>query len=77
MDARAMRAREEHRLAGESERLAGQHRSQRDHLIRELRADGWSYTRIAQAVECGWELVRAVCKGRVGPGTRARHRPTG
>lgn len=77
MDARAMRAREEHRLAGESERLAGQHREQRDHLIRELRAEGWSYTRIAAAVGCGWELVRAICKGRVGPGKRSRHRQTG
>lgn len=76
MDARAMRAREEHRLARESERLAGQHRAQRDHLIRELHADGWSYTRISRTVEIGWETVRAVCKGRVGPGTRGR-RPTG
>lgn len=77
MDARAMRAREAHRLARETEELAGRHRAQRDHLIRELRADGWSYTQISQAVSCGWELVRAVCKGRVGPGTRSRHRKTG
>lgn len=73
-DPRAVRAREAHRLAGESERLAGQHRAERDRLIRELHADGWSYTEVSRAVGCGWETVRAVVKGRVGPGTRGRNR---
>lgn len=73
MDSRAMQARELHRRAAENERLAGAARHQRDELIRELYASGsYSYTTLAAAVGCGRELVKAVIKRRVGPGTRGR-----
>lgn len=63
-----MQAREEHRLAGESEQLASQHRSRRDRLIRQLRAEDpqrWTYPALAAAVKCSPELVAAIVKGRV------------
>jgi hypothetical protein len=66
-DARAVQAREAHRLAGDAERLAAQHRSQRDRLVRQLRAEDparWSYTALAAAVGCSPELIAAIVKGR-------------
>ena len=66
-DARAVQAREAHRLAGDAERLAAQHRAQRDRLVRQLRADDparWSYTALAAAVGCSPELIAAIVKGR-------------
>ena len=65
MDNRAARAREEHRLAAESERLAGAHRAQRDHLVRQLRAEDpgrWSYRALAKAVDCSPELIAHIVK---------------
>ena len=69
-----MQARELHRRAVESERLAGQHRDQRNALIRALVADGVPQAGIAAALGCSSELVSHVVRGRVGPGTRGRHR---
>jgi hypothetical protein len=66
-DARAVQAREAHRLAGDAERLAAQHRAQRDRLVRQLRAEDparWSYTALATAVGCSPELIAAIVKGR-------------
>lgn len=68
-DARAVQAREAHRLAGEAERLAARHRAQRDRLVRQLRAEDparWSYTALAAAVGCSPELIAAIVKGRTG-----------
>jgi hypothetical protein len=66
-DARAVQAREAHRLAGDAERLAAQHRAQRNRLVRQLRAEDparWSYTALAAAVGCSPELIAAIVKGR-------------
>ncbi|QYN38508.1 hypothetical protein K1T35_15555 [Pseudonocardia sp. DSM 110487] len=66
-DPRAVQAREAHRLAGDAERLAAQHRAQRDRLVRQLRAEDparWSYTALAGAVGCSPELIAAIVKGR-------------
>ena len=68
-DARAALAREAHRLAGEAERRAAQHRARRDQLIRQLRRDDprrWTYPALAAAVGCSPELVAAIVKGRTG-----------
>jgi hypothetical protein len=70
-DARAAQAREAHRLAGEADRLAAQHRMQRDRLVRQLRADDpgrWSYSALAAAVGCSPELIAAILKGRTRTG---------
>lgn len=73
MEARVMQARELHRRASEHEALAGQFRAQRDELIRRLHAEsGMSYRQLAASIGCSWELIRAIVKGRVGPGTRGR-----
>jgi hypothetical protein len=66
-DARAVQAREAHRLAGLAADQAGQYRVQRDRLIRQLRAEDpqrWTYPAIARAVGCSPELVAAIVKGR-------------
>lgn len=77
MEARAAQARELHRRAAETQQLAGRFRAQRDDLIRRLHfEDGMTYGAIAAAVGpgCGKELVKSICLGRVGPGTRGRRR---
>ena len=64
-DPRAARAREEHRLTGVADRLAAQHRAQRDRLIRQLRAEDprrWTYAALAAAVKCSPELAAAIVK---------------
>jgi hypothetical protein len=74
MDSRVMRARELHRQAADHERLAEQFRAARDALIREIYASGGvSYQALGTALGCSKELIRAVVKGWVGPGTRGRH----
>jgi hypothetical protein len=74
MDPRVMRARELHRRAAEHEELAGSARAARDALIREIHASGgMSYQALAAALGCSKELIRAVVKGWVGPGTRGRN----
>lgn len=73
MDPRVAQARELHRQAAEHERGAAQFRAARDELIRELHASGGlSYQVLATALGCSKELIRAVVKGWVGPGTRGR-----
>jgi hypothetical protein len=75
MDPRLMQARELHRQAADSERLAGQFRAQRDELIRLLhREDGMTYPQLAAAIGCSYDLIKSICLGRVGPGTRGRRR---
>lgn len=76
MDARLMLARDMHRRAEESERLAGTCRERRNEIIRELVAEGLAGVTIARALGCSPELVSHVVRGRVGPGTRGR-RPRG
>jgi hypothetical protein len=69
-DARAALAREAHRLAGEAEQRAAQHRAHRDQLVRQLRREDpqrWTYPALAAAVGCSPELVAAIVKGRTGP----------
>lgn len=68
-DPRAAQAREAHRLARQTDALAGQHRATRDRLIRELRAEDpkrWTWPALAKAVGCTPELAAAIAKGRVG-----------
>lgn len=67
-DPRAAHAREEHRLAGAADRLAAQHRAQRDRLIRQLRTEDprrWTYAAVAAAVLCSPELAAAIVKAPV------------
>lgn len=71
MDARAVAAREAHRLAGQADALAEQHRQRRNHLIRQLRAEDpqrWTYPALAKAVGISPELAAAIVKGRTGRG---------
>lgn len=65
MDVRAQQAREHHRLAAEDEQRAGDHRAQRDRLIRQLRAEDpeiWTYAALAKAVGCSPELAAHIVK---------------
>lgn len=65
MDTRVQQAREHHRLAADSERLAGDHRAQRDRLVRALRAEDparWTYPALAKAVGCSPELIFYIVK---------------
>lgn len=81
MDARVQQAREHHRQAAESERLAGMHREQRDRMIRQLRAEEpgrWSYPKLAKAVGCSPQLIAYIIQGRRGPrGTEPSTAPGG
>lgn len=73
MEARAAQARELHRRAAETQQLAGEFRARRDALIRRLHAeDGMTYRQLAAAVGCSPDLIKSICLGRVGPGTRGR-----
>jgi hypothetical protein len=52
--------------AGLSEREAGRHRSERDRLIRSLRADDpvkWTYPRLAELLGCSKELIAVMVRG--------------
>ncbi len=61
MDSRAQQAREHHRASSEGERLAKQHRGQRDELVRALYATGeWTYPKLAAAVGCSPELIAKI-----------------
>lgn len=69
-DARAAAAREHHRAAAESGRIADQHREQRDNLVRQLRRedpDRWSYPALARAVGCSPELIAHIVKRKSAP----------
>lgn len=67
MDAKTQQAREHHRLAKDNTDIAGRHRIQRDHLIRELwtasRAE-WTYAKLAKAVGCSPELIAKIITRR-------------
>lgn len=61
MDSRAQQAREHHRASTEGERLARQHRDQRDDLVRALYDTGeWTYPSLAAAVGCSPELIAKI-----------------
>jgi AraC-like DNA-binding protein len=65
MDIRAQQAREHHREAGGSEKQAARHRGQRDHLVRQLRAEDprqWTYPALAAAVGCSPELIAHIIR---------------
>lgn len=65
MDVRAALAREHHRAAAASNEEAGDHRAQRDRLIRQLRAEDpvtWTYAALAAAIGCSPELAAYVIK---------------
>lgn len=66
MDARAQQAREHHEAAARTNHEADVHRSQRDQLVRALRAEDpqrWSYNQLAKAVGCSKELIRLILRG--------------
>lgn len=66
-DARAQQAREHHRAYVAAKENAGQHREQRNRLIRQLRASDpkrWTYPAIAAAVGCSEHLAAAIVNGR-------------
>ncbi len=65
MDARAALARQYHQASINSGEEAGQHRAQRDQLIRQLRAEDpltWTYDALAKAVGCSPELIAYIVK---------------
>ena len=65
MDERARLARDFHQAAAASMEEAGEHRAQRDRLIRELRAGDpakWTYVALAAEVGCSPELAAYVCR---------------
>jgi len=66
VDVRLAQAREHHRLAGESDRSARQHREQRDWLVRSLRADDHplTYEKLAAGIGCSPELIAYIVTGR-------------
>jgi hypothetical protein len=69
MDARPALAREAHRLAGQADALAGQHRETRNRLVRQLRAedsDRWTYAALAAAIGISEESIAAIIQGRLG-----------
>lgn len=64
-DARAQKARAEHRASLASLQDAARHRELRDGLVRTLRAEDpgqWSYTALAKAVGCSPELIAVIVK---------------
>lgn len=66
-DVAAARARELHEQAAQAERRAAELRTQRDDLIRRLRAEDetrWSYGALATAIGCSRELIAQVIKRR-------------
>jgi hypothetical protein len=61
----AQQAREHHRQAGDATRLAGQHREQRDKLVRRLWAterENWTHATLAKAVGCSPELIAKIIR---------------
>jgi hypothetical protein len=66
MDSTVQQAREHHRLAADVSRVAEQHRSQRDQLIRGLWDNdrhSWTYVKLARAVGCSPELIAKIIRG--------------
>lgn len=63
MDARAVQAREAHRLSRESDNTSRVHRERRNALVRSLHDDDWSYNQIARAVGISKELVAVIIRG--------------
>lgn len=62
-DARIVRARELHRLAGAAVSQAQDHRRERDRLVRQLRADDprrWTHAALARELGCSEGLVALI-----------------
>jgi hypothetical protein len=62
-------AREAHRLAGQSDALANQHRDMRNRIVRQLRAEDpqrWTYAALAAAIGISQESIAAIIQGRLG-----------
>lgn len=59
---RARLARTIHRNLLTDAEKAFRRRARRDKLIRELRAEGWTYKKLADAVGCSPELIAKICK---------------
>jgi hypothetical protein len=69
-DVRVTRARELHRLAGAAVAQAGEYRSQRDRLVRQLRAEDrrrWTHAALARELGCSPELVALIDRGTEDP----------
>lgn len=65
MDPKAALAREYHQEAQKADSEAKKFRSQRDRVVRQLRAEDprwWSYGRLAKAVGCSRELIAIILK---------------
>ena len=63
VDIRAQQAREHHRAAQADEAGAARHRAQRDDVVRRLRAEGWTYAALAQAVGCSQQMIAVIITG--------------
>lgn len=59
---RARLARRNHQSLIADAEKADRRRARRDKLIRELRAEGWTYKKLADAVGCSPELIAKICK---------------
>lgn len=69
MTAAVDEAREAHRLAGQSDALANQHRDMRNRIVRQLRAEDpqrWTYAALAAAIGISQESIAAIIQGRLG-----------
>ncbi|MDR1186953.1 MAG: hypothetical protein LBK95_05785 [Bifidobacteriaceae bacterium] len=65
-DIRVQQAREHQDAADEARRLAASHLAQRDHLVRLLyREGGWSYSRLARALDLTPELIAKIIRPQV------------
>jgi AraC-like DNA-binding protein len=67
-DVRAQQAREHHRAAADDLVAADRHRTLRNQLVRQLRAEDperWTYPALATAVGCSPELIAAIIQERV------------
>lgn len=62
-DARAVAARQYHTSANRAEEEAAKFRQLRDHLIRELKTEGWTNHNLAAAIGCTEGNIRHILKG--------------
>ena len=62
-DARAVAARQYHDQALAKEREAEKARVLRDRLVRELKDEGWTNTKLAAAIGCTEGNIRHILKG--------------
>jgi hypothetical protein len=75
-DIREQQAREHHKAAQDAEKVAAQHRLQRDRLVHQLRSENPSYythIRLSKIVRCSEELIAAILRKPIP--TRRSKRP--